>query len=216
MPKIYDLTGKRFGALTVIEKSAKRSSGSIMWVCRCDCGNITTVNGRDLRVGHTKSCGCLYRGRKPTHGMAKTRLYYIWQHMLGRCNRKTDNSYERYGGRGITVCDEWLDFQAFADWAFNNGYEEHLTIDRIDNNSGYSPENCRWATYKQQSNNRRYCTIYEKDGKKQNLTQWCEELNLNYETVRSRIKKHGWSFERAISEPVHTKNRNMRHRQESR
>ena len=215
MPKVYDLTDKRFGALTVIERSPRRSSGCIMWVCRCDCGNVVTVNGRDLRVGHTKSCGCLYRGRKPTHGMTKTRIYNIWQHMISRCNRTSDKSYDRYGGRGITVCDEWLDFKTFAEWSFSNGYEDNLTIDRIDNNKGYSPNNCRWATYKQQSNNRRCCKQYEMDGRKQNLKQWCEEFGVRYGTVVNRMRK-GWSFERAISEPIHIEKRNRKYKQEGR
>lgn len=150
MRKLVDLTGKKFGRLTVIERSESK------WLCKCDCGNTKLVNGGHLVSGDTKSCGCLRNEQRIKHGMRNTRLYSVWHGMKERCYNTKHKHFKDYGGRGITICDKWKnDFNAFAQWALSHGYADNLTIDRIDVNGNYEPSNCRFITNAEQQKNKR-------------------------------------------------------------
>mgnify|MGYP007038196624 CR=1 FL=1 len=157
--RVHDLTGKRFGKLTVLKKVNNHGHG-IEWLCLCDCGKQTIVRSDGLVTGHTTSCGCYNKAlkRNLSHGMYKTSLYKVWCAMKSRCNSPNVKQYKDYGGRGIKVCDEWNDkngFIAFSSWALSHGYQTGLEIDRIDNNGNYEPSNCRFVTHKENMNNRR-------------------------------------------------------------
>lgn len=163
---VYDLTGKVFGDLIVLcRKDGKRQSGKqVAWLCQCECGKTTSVLSWNLRSGHTTSCGCkrnekLKNGLRTSHQLINHRLYSIWENMKQRCYNPNVDSYKYYGARGITICDAWKNhFVVFYNWAMANGYSNDLTIDRKDNDKGYFPSNCRWATMQEQANNKRGAT----------------------------------------------------------
>ena len=195
MAKI-EMIGKRFGRLTVIAEGEKPSKKSeFHWVCQCDCGNITKpIRGSTLRLGRSQSCGCyqLECARKTftKHGLYGSRICRIYYGMKYRCYSRSASNYNRYGGRGITVCDDWLnDFRSFYDWAMSHGYDDNLTLDRIDVNGDYCPENCRWATQKEQGNNRRNNVFLEINGETKTIAQWADESCVPHGTIYYRFKK---------------------------
>lgn len=209
-----DLIGMKFNMLTVEARGKNLPGGTATWICRCDCGKLTTATSYSLTSGGKKSCGCLrYASKNYTHRQTKTDIHNKWLSMKQRCFDKNHGSYAKYGALGITVCDEWKNnFIAFCNWSYENGYKEGMSLDRIDNSKGYSPDNCRWVTWKGQCNNRRSNLKITYRGKTQNLRQWCDELSLNYQLVHQRMKKCGMSFEEAITKPLmasrsHPKNR---------
>ena len=162
MRKMKNLKGQKFGRLTAICPVAKNNRNAVLWLCECDCGLDAIIESSSLVRGLTRSCGCLdreahqLRPNRTTHGQSGTRLYRIWKAMKTRCTNPNTNDWKNYGGRGITVCPEWMNsFQAFFDWAVTHDYSDELTIDRINNDKGYSPDNCRWATMKEQRHNQR-------------------------------------------------------------
>lgn len=201
--KRIDLTGKRFSYLVVVEYAGTDKRGQATWLCRCDCGNTKAVRASKLKEGDVTSCGCMHHAGK--HGLTYTRLYNIWQTMKARCMVKSSQKYYAYGGRGIKVCEEWQhDFKAFYDWAMANGYSDSLSIDRIDNNGDYCPENCRWATAKEQAYNRRNTIWIEFNGEKHTISEWCEIAGITKSALTHRIYR-GWSIERALSTPMQNK-----------
>lgn len=205
MGKLIDLTGRRFGRLAVVCKAAP-SAYSSKWVCECDCGSLITTDGAGLRYGRTKSCGCLKKENATAIAHARalphkqSPLYSVWHDMKARCANPNRDFYEIYGARGIKVCSEWSDdFEAFYAWAVENGWKPGLTVDRIDNERGYEPGNCRIVTQREQIRNRRMTVCVEFNGESKPLAQWADELDIPYATLYYRLYRAGWSVEKALT-----------------
>lgn len=214
MGTVIDLTGQRLGRLLVIEKyEGKLYDGRTAWRCKCDCGNICLATTKVLRNGDKQSCGCLRREmlteRNYKHGGSvrnqQERLYHIWLDILRRCKNPKRRNYKDYGGRGIKVCEEWENsYLSFRTWALNNGYNDTLTIDRIDNNGNYCPENCRWVTMKEQNNNKRNNHYITYNGETHTVSEWLEITGIKHSTMYQRLR-NGWSIEEALTTPVQVK-----------
>lgn len=194
--------GKVFGELTVL-KFVESRPGSSTYKCRCSCGTEKDFYIGNLRTGKTKSCGCLRKEktaeRMRSHGDRRTRLYSIWTNMKTRCENESHPNYEGYGGKGVTLCSEWGEsYGEFRKWALANGYRDTLTIDRVNNDKGYEPDNCRWATYIEQSRNRDYAWHVTIDGVTKHAKEWCDAFGVKYKTACSR-KYRGWQDEYAVS-----------------
>lgn len=201
-----DYAGKKFGLLTVIKECGRNKSNGVIWLCRCECGNYHKARSNSLKNGITTSCGCKTHeklvARLSSHSMSRTRLYKIWQDMKTRCNNPNTPYYFKYGGRGISVCEEWNDFEPFRDWSLVNGYMDELTIDRIDVNGDYTPSNCRWISNQKQQYNKRTNRMLTLNGKTQTATEWANELGIKLNTLLSRIDNYHWSVEKALTTPV--------------
>ncbi len=207
MAQALDLVGRTFGRLTVVQRGENDRFGKTRWLCRCECGNEKVINSRTLMSGDTQSCGCLraemLKNIATTHGGSASRLYNTWEGMKSRCYYPKNQRFARYGGRGITVCEEWHNsFEAFRDWALSSGYRDDLTIDRIDVNGNYEPANCRWATNDEQMSNTSRNTILSYKGQTKTVSQWAEAVGISYTTIISRITTLGWSAEKALSTPA--------------
>lgn len=187
-----NIIGQKFNEWTVLEKSTNKKR---YFICRCKCGKIKEVRIDKLINGESKSCGCLRN-----HKLTNTRIYHIWENIKSRCYNKNNPRNKNYGARGIKVCDEWKnDFKAFYDWSMANGYQDDLTIDRIDNNGNYEPSNCRWADKITQANNtsrNRYITY---KNKKLTISQWSRELKIKKTTLLSWINSHKYTINDIIN-----------------
>lgn len=223
MHKETNFINKRYGKLVVIKLDHTKQSPCghkvKMWLCKCDCGNTKIVTTGSLTSGQTKSCGCYRRDRitklNTSHNMSKSSLYKAWCNMKMRCTNPNYTDYYDYGGRGITICEEWLEFEAFKEWAYNNGYYEEkvngknlLSLDRIDVNGNYEPSNCRWATNTQQANNKRNTRRFFYNGQNLTVREWSDITGISYTTLARRLFNPTWTVERALTQPVHKYNKN--------
>lgn len=210
MARREDLTGRKFGRLTVIEFYGCNKYGQPIWSCQCDCGTIKQITSSDLRSGSTLSCGCLWQERireaKITHGMSQSRIYAEYRDMKSRCYNEKAHNYKYYGGRGIKMCDKWRDdiHEFYNDVSILPNFgEKGYTLDRIDNDGNYEPGNVRWATSKEQNNNRRPRVIkhmYEYNGEIRPLIEISTETGIPYSTLLNRLQR-GWEPERAFNTP---------------
>lgn len=201
--KYKDISGQKFGRLIALYKLHNYNKQGSYWLCYCECGNLTEVYLGSLQSGASASCGCLHTEKTKEifikHGKTNTRLYKIWKNMRQRCYKKYNKYYKDYGGRGIKLCDEWLnDFMSFYNWSMNNGYDDTLTIDRIDVDGNYEPSNCRWATRKQQARNRRNNLNYTINGETHCLKEWCILLCIDYKKAYRRLYRDKWSIEKTL------------------
>jgi len=198
MPAKTDYTGQKFGSLLVIKRLPQEPYTKAKYMCICDCGNETIVSGSNLVTGHAESCGC----KVIKHGLAhKERLYNIWVGMRQRCRDKNSKDYPNYGGRGISVCSEWNDYLTFRKWALENGYQDNLSIDRINSDGNYKPSNCRWESYINQNNNKTDNVTIKYLGENKTLAEWAKIFNIPYKTVISR-RFRGWDIKRILTTPA--------------
>ena len=208
-----DLTGRRFGRLVVLSESEpqikitpERKYKKRRWLCQCDCGNQCIVSMSNLRGGHTKSCGCLSNENRilhiqemTTHNEYKTRLYGIWNGIKQRVSNPNRERFNRYGGRGISICEEWSNsYESFRDWALSNGYSDELTIDRIDNNGDYCPDNCRWVSKTEQANNRSTNHMLTYQNETHTVAEWSRIVGIKGSTIIQRLGS-GWSIDDALT-----------------
>ena len=191
--KGYDLSNKKFGMLKVVEYYGVDTRGERLWKCVCDCGNEKIAKSYDLRKGKTDNCGCMRYKRigekNRKHGLTNTHIYRVWGNMKTRCTNPKNDEYHNYGGKGIMYCDEWDEFINFYEWSIKNGYDETLSIDRIDNDKDYSPDNCRWVTMREQQNNRSNNRIVVLNGEEDTLANWSRRLGIKYKKLQHLLNK---------------------------
>lgn len=210
-PRAKNITGQRFGRLVALGPVSRTHRGTIKWLCRCDCDNLVSVYGADLRAGKTQSCGCLHRQRTSVantrHGMKNTPIYLVWKSIVQRCTNPQSKNFAGYGGRGIAICGEWRhDFQTFYDHVSNlpNCGKEGYSLDRANNSLGYFPGNIKWSTSTEQNRNKRNNHLLTFQDKTQCNAAWEKELGLRPGTLWDRLNL-GWSIERALTTPSRKK-----------
>lgn len=210
MGQFVDITGQRYGTLIAIHPTERRTKGGgYIWRFKCDCGNTKDIPANSVRTGMVKSCGCQY---KYVCEQDK-RLFTIWVNMRQRCSNPNSPNYNRYGARGIKVCDDWESFKKFRKWSIQNGYNDSLTIDRIDNDCGYNPGNCRWTTVLQQQRNRGNNHLITYKGETRCLSEWSEILGISRMAIMLRLSRYGYTVEEAFTKPVRkTKATKAQHR----
>lgn len=199
-----DLTGKTYGRLTVIGIDGYNEiSREYYWECKCTCGNFKTIKGGSLKTGATSSCGCLQKEQVYVHGMTKSKIYKTYRAMLDRCSNSKNSRYKDYGGRGIEVCSDWKikrkGFLNFYNWAMSNGYNENLSLERINTDGNYEPLNCTWETLLQQNRNKRNTVWVDYNGEKITLGQLSEITGIYRNLLYSRIVTNKWSVEEALT-----------------
>lgn len=204
MPPFIDLSGQTFGRLTVLHRVENKQYGKTIFLCKCSCGKESVVNSPQLKNGSTQSCGCLHQEIRSklltTHGMSKTHLYRTWKSMMSRCYNAHTHAYKNYGGRGITVYEQWHDFLKWKDYMGDKPSPKH-TIERINNNGNYEPGNVKWSTRKEQANNTRRNHIIEFNGQTKTVRQWSEHTGIPYKTLYARLQ-YCWDVERALTTPL--------------
>lgn len=219
MSKFKDLTGMKFGRLTVIERTADRidrkGKHHVMWKCLCSCGKVKDLSRDSLLSKKIRSCGCLRaektKERRFKHGLRNTPLYQTWSNIKTRCYNPKKDTYKYYGEKGIVMCSEWKkDFMNFYTWSLKNGYKEGLTIDRINSNGNYEPSNCRWITISQQQNNKLNNHIVTYKESTHTLAEWSNILSIDYKVLHRRIQYLNWSIEKAFTTPVKNMNNKRR------
>jgi hypothetical protein len=194
-----DITGQRYGKLVALHPTNKRTkSGGYVWHFKCDCGKEKDVPANSVKSKLVKSCGCEYR----IHGSAESRLFTIWVNMKQRCENPNVPHYKLYGGKGVYICEEWHDFVKFQEWSLNNGYSDSLTIDRIDSNKGYTPENCRWTTNKEQQRNKSNNHLVTYNGETHCIAEWSEILGMSRMAILLRLNRYGFTAEEALTKPL--------------
>ena len=212
--KLVDITGRRYGHLTVISYSHRGKRRNHFWNCICDCGKEACVNSAHLKNGTTKSCGCLrYEVAHARKKIKSHRLHTIWSSMKQRCNNPNNAKYKSYGGRGVKICEDWLDFSNFFDWAINNGYSDNLSIDRIDVNGNYEPSNCRWVSNKIQARNKQNTVYLEYEGISKSISDWADEKGISHEVIKKRMSL-GWTAEEILNIPVLPTGKNKSQKEE--
>lgn len=197
--RCIDMIGQRFGKLVVVSRAENDKKGQARWLCQCDCGGSTITTRYNLITGQTKSCGCILRSPRTTE--LDRRLSGVHSNMKARCSNPNNPHYKYYGGRGITVCEEWQHVDKFREWAYNNGYKPGLTIDRIDVNGNYEPNNCRWVTMQEQQFNKTDSHLITYKGETKCLAEWENQLGIDHRTILARLN-NGWTVEQALFTPI--------------